>query len=64
MLLFGGILAWLIYDSSRHDKIECESCGYIFRPIKRITKWDVLFVFVLVFSILFLALYLLLAHAP
>ena len=40
MLIFGGIIPYLLFDSSRRDWLECERCSFIFRPVKRLTKWD------------------------
>src|SRR2546430_134463 len=59
MLMFGGFIPYLLYDSSRRDKIECESCRFVFRPIKRLTKWDFIFVFLILAAILAIIIYFL-----
>ena len=30
--LFGGLLAWGLYQNSRQDKLVCTHCGYAFSP--------------------------------
>jgi hypothetical protein len=60
MLMFGGLIPFLIYDSSRRDKIECESCGLIFCPVKRFTLWDFIGVVLFLAVVIGLGVYILL----
>ena len=44
ILLLGGIIPALIYNSGRKNKVMCEECGCVFSPkseisLKRILAW-------------------------
>jgi hypothetical protein len=36
MFFLGGFIPYLIYDSSRSGRVQCESCGFVFRPPQRL----------------------------
>ncbi len=59
MLMFGGLVPYLLYDSSRHGRIECESCGFVFTPVKRLTKWDFILIAPILVAILGVLVYFL-----
>jgi len=58
MLLFGGLIPYLLYDSSRRDKVECERCGFVFSPVKRLTASDYVFAFFVLAVIIVIVVYL------
>ncbi len=61
MFFVGGILPYLLYDSYRRGRIQCENCGLVFRPVQRLTKGDFIFVFLVLAALLAVVGYILLA---
>lgn len=42
MLILGGIIPYLIFSSSRENKVVCTKCGYAFSPGKAVKPRDYL----------------------
>ena len=63
ILVFGGLLPYMFYNSSVRGRIQCENCGFIFRPITRtrLGKHDFLVVFLILGAVLGTAVYFLIA---
>jgi hypothetical protein len=61
MFVLGGFIPYLLYDSSRRGRVQCEGCGFVFRPPQRLTRWDFALVFFIVAAILAAVVYVLFA---